>query len=403
MAGSDTHDRGPVLHAADVDALIAFRWDLHRHPELSGEEAETAARIVEMLKPTAPDRLFTGLGGHGVAAVWEGTEAGPSILLRADTDALPIEETGAVPHRSTIPGKAHLCGHDGHTTILVGVARWLARNPPATGRAILLFQPAEEDGAGAARVIADPRFAALSPDYALALHNMPGVPLGAAVLAEGVMNCASRGMKIVLTGRTAHASQPDTGLSPVPAMSRLMRELTALGRGGSQADPDFSLVTVTHAAIGAPAFGVAPGRAELWVALRTQRDSGMQALVAAAQTRVADAARTTGLTAEITWHDVFLHCENAPEATRLLAAALAAEGLPLVPGELPMRASEDFGRYGTHAKAAMMLLGAGEDCPALHNPDYDFPDALIEIGARIFTRCLRTHLSPHAPPVPDGR
>lgn len=392
MAGSETPDRGPVLDTADVAALIAFRRQLHRHPELSGEEAQTAAQIVEMLEPTAPDQLITGIGGHGVAAVWTGAEDGPAILLRADTDALPIAEMGDIPHRSTVPGKAHLCGHDGHMAILAGVARWLGRNPPAKGRAVLLFQPAEEDGSGAARVIADPRFAALAPDYALALHNMPGVPTGTAVLADGIMNCASRGMKIALSGRTAHASQPDTGLSPVPAMSRLMRGLTDLGRGGSQADPGFSLVTVTHAQIGEPAFGVAPGRAELWVTLRTQRDTGMEALVASAERLVAEVAGEYGLKMETTWHDVFRHCENAPEATQLLRAALDAEGIPTAKGDLPMRASEDFGRYGDHAKAAMMLLGAGEHSPALHDPDYDFPDAIIETGARIFIRCLRSRL-----------
>ena len=175
-------------------------------------------------------------------------------------------------------------------------------------------------------------------------------------------------------------------------MAQLMQGLTDLGQGGSQADPGFSLVTVTHARIGEPAFGVAPGRAELWATLRTQRDAGMDALVAAAEAAVAEAAGKSGLNTEITWHDVFRHCENAPEATRLLAAALDAEGIPTTTGDLPMRASEDFGRYGDHAKAAMMLLGAGEQSPALHNPDYDFPDPIIETGARIFIRCLRSHL-----------
>jgi amidohydrolase len=392
MNGSETASRSEYLGDRDIADLTAWRRALHRNPELSGEEVGTAARIVEMLAPSAPDRLLTGLGGHGVAAVYEGPAEGPSILLRCDIDALPIEELGDTPHRSTVPGKAHLCGHDGHTAILAGVARWLGRNRPGRGRAILLFQPAEEDGSGAAKVIADPRFAEITPDFALALHNMPGVPLGAAVLDEGIMNCASRGMRIVLSGRTTHASQPETGLSPAPAVALLVQRLTELGKGGSQADPGFSLVTVTHARIGEPAFGVAPGRAELWVTLRTQRDTGMEALVAAAGAAVADAARTYGLQAETTWHDVFRHCENEPEATRLLASALDAEGIRTAKGDLPMRASEDFGRYGDHSKAAMMLLGAGERSPALHNPDYDFPDSIIETGARIFIQCLRSRL-----------
>lgn len=380
------------LSATDLAVLSDWRHLLHRHPELSGAEAATAARVVEALTPTSPDRLMTGLGGHGVAAVYEGAAPGPAVMLRCELDALPIEEVGTPPYRSETPGTAHLCGHDGHMAILAGVARWLGQNRPVRGRAILLFQPAEEDGAGAARVIADPLFAEIRPDIALALHNMPGVPLGHARLAPGVMNCASRGAKIVLTGRTAHASQPETGVSPAAAMARLVTELTALGRGGDQADPGFSLVTITHARLGEPAFGVAPGRAEIWATLRTQRDAGMEALVAAAEAAVAEAARDSGLGHAVSYHDVFRHCENAPGATALLANALAAEGVPTDATGLPMRASEDFGRFGDVAEAAMMLLGAGVNAPALHNPDYDFPDPLIDTGARIFIRCLQDRL-----------
>ncbi len=392
MTGSDEAASTPVLGADDIAALVAWRHELHRHPELSGEEADTADRIAAMLTLTTPDRLITGLGGYGVAAIYQGAADGPSLLLRCELDGLPIEELGTVSYRSETPGVAHLCGHDGHMAILAGVARWLGRNRPKKGRAILLFQPAEEDGSGAEKVLADPRFSEIRPDYALALHNMPGLPLGHAALKEGVMNCASRGMKIVLKGRTAHASQPETGISPVPALSRLTGALTGLGTGGPQADPAFSLVTVTHARVGEPAFGVAPGRAELWVTLRTQHDTGMNALVAGAETIVAEDAQKAGLEYEITWHDVFRHCENASEATALLRHALKAEAIPVDKGDLPMRASEDFGRFGTVANSAMLQLGAGTSCAALHDPDYDFPDLLIETGARLFIRCLRNSL-----------
>jgi amidohydrolase len=276
--------------------------------------------------------------------------------------------------------------------ILAGTARWLGRNRPARGRAVVLFQPAEEDGSGAARVIADAGFARLVPDYALALHNYPGLPLGHAVLAPGPMNCASRGMKIVLSGRTAHASQPERGQSPAPALARLIAQLTALGQGDRSADPMFAMATVTHAALGEPAFGIAPGRAELWVTLRTQADRTMADLCDRAETAVHAAANADGLAAAITWHDIFHQCENHPEATQLLMQALAAESIPVTEGNLPMRASEDFGRFGAVAKSAMFLLGAGTDSPGLHNPDYDFPDTLIPVGARVFVRALQTRL-----------
>ena len=380
------------LGNADIAELTAWRRALHRLPELSGEEAATAAQVAEMLRACGAGDVLTGLGGHGVAGIWDGAAEGPTVLLRCELDGLPIEETGAVAHRSEVAGKAHLCGHDGHMAVLAGVARWLGRNRPAKGRAILLFQPAEEDGAGAARVIDDPRFAEIRPDVALALHNMPGLPLGHVALAEGAFNCASRGMKIALEGRTAHASAPETGVSPMLALAGLMPRLTALGRGGEVGDPGFSLVTVTHASLGAPAFGVAPGAAELWVTLRSQRDVGMAALVAAAEAAVAEVAQAEGLAWEVGYHDVFRACENHPEAVALLADAVEGEGVPVAPFPLPMRASEDFGRFADHAPAAMFLLGAGETCPALHNPDYDFPDALIATGARLFAACLQRRL-----------
>ncbi|MCB1395805.1 MAG: amidohydrolase [Rhodobacteraceae bacterium] len=382
-------DAAPVLSNSDIAELTDWRRELHRHPELSGEERETAARVCAMLEPTAPDEVMTGLGRHGIAAIYAGTAPGPTVLLRCELDGLPIrEENDALPHCSQTPGKGHLCGHDGHMAILTATARWLGRNRPRTGRVVLLYQPAEEDGSGAEKVIADPRFATISPDFAFALHNFPGLPLGHAMLSEGPANCASRGMRIVLRGRTAHASQPETGTSPAPAMARLVTELTALGTGGKPTDPAFSLVTVTHARLGEPAFGIAPGEAELWVTLRTQRDAGMDALVSAAEAAVADAAGDTGLGWEITYRDVFRHCENDPEATRILREALAQAGVPLREADGPLRGSEDFGRFGDHARAAMFLLGSGSDLPSLHNPDYDFPDALIPVGARVFARVV---------------
>lgn len=376
-----------MLTNADVVDLTAFRHALHRRPEVSGAERETAAAVVGFLAPSGPDLVLTGLGGHGVALVYNGAAEGPTVMIRSELDALPITELTGLAYQSETPGTAHLCGHDGHSTILAGVARVLARQRPARGRAVLLFQPAEEDGSGAAAVLADPRFAAIAPHYAFALHNLPGLPLGKVVLQPGPANCASRGMKIVLSGKTSHAAQPEAGISPALAVARLIPGLMALGPGGDLAD-DFRLVTVTHARMGEPAFGITPGQAQVWATLRTVRDDRMAALVAAAEA-LAEAEGQGGLGVSISYHDIFAACTNDPGATALMAAALQAEGIAQIGGSMPLRASEDFGRFGAGAKAAMFYLGAGEASPALHNPDYDFPDALIPIGARAFVRVIR--------------
>jgi amidohydrolase len=317
------------MSAPDLADLAAFRRRLHERPELSGEERETAGLIAQALAPTGPDLVISGLGGHGLAFVYEGRDPGPTLMFRAELDALPIEEVSQASHRSRIPGKGHLCGHDGHMATLASMGREFARSRPQRGRAVLLFQPAEETGAGAAAVIADPKFDAIAPDFMFAWHNMPGLPLGRAVIAPGPSACASRGLRAALSGRTAHASSPEQGVSPMRALARLMPELTALGRGGAL-DAGFSLVTVTHAELGERAFGVAPGHAELWATLRTLTDVSMSELVERAEHLVRAAAGAEGLAVEISYSDVFAHCENAPQAVARIVGALEAQGVPWI-------------------------------------------------------------------------
>lgn len=377
-----------TLTNSDIAELTAFRRDLHRHPELSGQERETAQRVVSALSNHPPDTVLTGLGGHGIAAVYQGSADGPTVLFRAELDALPIHEISDAPHASATAGKGHLCGHDGHTTILMALARLLSRQRPAKGRVVLMFQPAEETGAGAAAVIDDPRFETIAPDFAFSLHNKPGLSLGHVGLIAGPVNCASRGLRLEFEGKPAHASEPENGISPMAALSQLMPKLTALSHSTTQ-DPDFTLVTVTHAQMGAPAFGIAPGDATLFATLRTLTDDRMNALCETALRMVNETAQQNGLTVTHGFEDVFLHCENHPQATDILRTALDALNIGHDASGLPMRASEDFGRFGHSAKSAMLFLGAGIDHAALHNPDYDFPDDLIPTGARIFEQVTR--------------
>lgn len=376
-----------TLTDTDLAELTAWRQDRHRHPEVSGAEAATAAATVAALALLAPDAVLTGLGGHGVAAVFAGAEPGPTVMLRAELDALPIVEASGVDHASTVAGVAHLCGHDGHSACLLGVARVLSRRRPARGRVVLLFQPAEEDGAGAAAVMADPGFARIRPDWAFALHNMPGVPLGEVRVWSGPANCASVGLRLRLTGRTAHAGTPHTGLSPVPALLAMVPRLQALGPGGDLG-PGFRLVTITHLSAGEPAFGISPGTAELWLTLRCLLDAPMAALKADALAIADSVASAQGVALQASWHDDFAACQNDPAAVARIEAALQRAGIRFRPDE-PMRPSEDFGRFRqSGAMSAMFLLGAGEDHPALHDPRYDFPDTLIPVAVRAFTEIV---------------
>ncbi|RRH76587.1 amidohydrolase [Falsigemmobacter faecalis] len=380
-----------MLSNSDIHELTEFRHHLHRHPEVSGEEAWTAEEIRKAMSALNPSQLLTGLGGHGVAAVFEGAEPGPTVLFRCELDALPIEELTGADFASEIPGKGHQCGHDGHMAILTGLGRLISRRPPAKGRIVLMYQPAEEDGSGAALVIADPAFAAIRPDWAFSLHNFPGTPLGTFAIEAGDANCASRGLKVVLTGHTSHASTPEFALSPALSLARLIPRVMEMGPGSNHLDGDFRLVTVTHAKMGEEAFGITPGRAELWMTLRCVRDEAMEDLLQAVIAAVEAEASATGLSAEFSHHDVFNACTNDPEATARIIAAAETAGVVRCDGQFPMRGSEDFGLFGSRAgaKSAMFRLGSGYETANLHNPDYMFPDAVIEPGVRLFHQVAR--------------
>lgn len=377
-----------MLTNLDLMELTEFRRELHRYPELSGEEVGTARKIADALIPMSPTRVLTGLGGHGVAAVFDSGKDGLTVLFRAELDALPIQECNNIQWSSQISGKSHVCGHDGHVTMLLALGRMISRQPVAQGRVVLMFQPAEEDGSGAKAVVADPAYQDIQADWAFAIHIEPGRPFGYVSTCAGLINCASLGLKIKLSGKTAHAADPEDGVSPALAVAELIPALDALGAGGSL-DEDFRLVTMTHVKIGEPSFGVAPGDAEVFATLRTTGDDGMESLETMARALAVAAAEKFGLSVGFEVCDNFAASINDPDAYIVATTAMDAIGVAYGDAGVPMRASEDFGVFGWNAKAAMLCLGPGEDYAALHNPDYDFPDDLIPIGSAIFERIAR--------------
>lgn len=377
-----------MLSNSDLVELTQLRRTLHQRPEVSGQEANTAQMIKTELDPLNPTQILTGLGGHGVAGIFDSGIDGPTLLFRAELDALPIHEISDNPWRSQIDGTGHLCGHDGHMTMLLGLGRLLSRRPVATGRVILMFQPAEEDGSGARAVVADPAYNQIRPDWAFAIHNEPGRPFAHVSTRAGLINCASQGQKITLTGKTAHAANPEDGLSPALAVSQLIPALDALGCA-EKLDDDFRLVTVTHTQIGEPSFGIAPGAAVVYATLRTPNDDAMHSLETQARDIAQTLATQHGLGIKFEVFDDFAASINDSAATDVAIAAMDALNVPNSDFGLPMRASEDFGVFGWDAKAAMLCLGTGIDHAALHNPDYDFPDDLIPIGTQIFDRIAR--------------
>ncbi|AHM59602.1 amidohydrolase [Flammeovirgaceae bacterium 311] len=379
--------------AGILPELIQLRQHLHKHPELSGREVATARHLEAFLQKYRPTRLLKELGGTpgitgtGLAAVWEGTAEGPTIMFRADIDALPIPEKNAFAYASQNSGISHKCGHDGHAAMVAGLAPLLHRHKPARGRIVLFMQPAEETGEGASALLGDPQFKDLKPDYIFGLHNLPGYPLGQLVLREGTFCAASRGLRIVLTGGTAHAAEPEQGLSPAGALAQLLQTLPFLP--GKLPHRELLLLTLTHAQMGEPSFGISPGQAMLQATLRANLEEEMTALSQAVEAQIRAVAREYGLEVDLSYHEVFPVTQNSAEVYAILRNAAAASGLSVHTKEEPFRWSEDFGHYNKLAPSGFFGIGSGTGQPNLHNASYDFPDALLPYGLQMYRALIR--------------
>ncbi len=373
----------------DLSNIAGLRRNLHALAELSCHEEATAAFIAEKLATSAPDNLLTGLGGHGVLAVFNGTQPGPSVMLRAELDALPIAETLDLEHASFSPGVAHKCGHDGHMAMLLGVAARMHTAPPARGRVMLLFQPAEENGTGAAAVMADPKFNHLHPQWIFALHNLPGYPVNTVLVTPGPFCAASAGIKITLTGKTSHAAYPEAGISPGRAMAQLVLELINLPDTITK-DDHLALVTIVHSQLGQPAMGISPARATISATLRANRDKILTSLKDAARSCVEQIAASEKLQWSLTISDEFPAVFNDPQAVAIARDSARQLGLAVAaPAESPFRWSEDFGHLTARGRGALIGLGAGLDHPALHTEDFDFNDSLLPTGIALLTNICR--------------
>jgi len=364
-----------------LSKLAALRQELHSRPEQSNSEEATAARICALLAAHHPDQIISGLGGHGLAFVFDGAEPGPCVAFRCELDALPIHETNTFAYRSQHAGVAHKCGHDGHMAIVVGLGLRAAAKRPRRGRLVLLFQPAEETGEGATRMALEPAFQTLGIETLFALHNLPEYPLGTVVVRSGPFTCASVGLTVRLRGKTAHAAHPEDGISPALPMCAIIAGLKQLPARVS----GFCRVTVVGAKLGEAAFGTAPGEAQVMATLRAEADSDLEQVKAGALDLIAIEAEKGGLTHKISYCDAFPAGTNHPQAVQHICRAAKALNAPLHHLEAPLRFSEDFGCLTRGIRGAMFGLGSGPG-PGLHNPDYDFPDALIGPGLDLFQR-----------------
>ena len=321
-----------------------------------------------------------------MAFVFKGKIPGIRTLYRCELDALPIAELGEKEHKSQVSGKAHLCGHDGHMAILCGLGERLAEQRPEKGEVVLLFQPAEETGQGAKAVLKDPGFGQILPDQAFALHNLPGFPLHQIMMKSGAFAAGSTGMTISLLGKTSHAAHPEAGINPAEAMAKLIQILPSLP---AQLE-GFGLVTLIHAELGSKAFGTSAGAGSLSATFRAFNQEELEKLIRMAKEAAESIARKYELKVEFSFQESFAVSKNDPEVTQLGKKAIQELGLEIVEKAGPFRWSEDFGAFTQVCPAFLFGLGAGKNCPQLHEPTYDFPDEIIETGVKIFEGIVRS-------------
>jgi amidohydrolase len=367
----------------EMTELVALRRELHAHAELAGQEVETSRIIRTFIESHEPHGLVTELGGFGLAAVFEGLKEGPSLMFRAEIDAVPVQESNDVDYRSCRSGVSHTCGHDGHAAIVAGLAGKLHRHPPRRGRVVLLFQPAEETGAGALDVLDDERFDSIAPAWIFALHNLPRETFGEVQIRSGPFAAGSVGAILRFRGKTSHAAYPEQGKSPAVAVAQLIQALTALP-DSIRPDNGIARLTVIHARFGEAAFGTTPGEAEVMATLRSDREDVLDRLRETVVDQAQRIARAHGLEHTHSWTEDFPVTTNHPEAVAMVEAVAETSGVAVALRDEAYPWSEDFGWFTRRFSGAIFGLGAGHEYPALHSPEYDFPDDLIPLGVVLF-------------------
>lgn len=369
--------------------IIELRQTLHQNPEVSNQEFETSEQIATFINALAPSEVIR-LSKTGLAFVFKGEKPGKTIMFRSELDALPIAEKSSLIYASVNQNVAHVCGHDGHMAILAGLAQKIAKDPPKYGKVVLLFQPAEEVEQGARDVIEDPNFKDIEPDYIYALHNIPGIEKHKIALKNGSFSAASKGMTIKLFGKTSHAAEPENGISPANAISQIIQKLNEI-IGNKNLFKDLTLLTFIHIKLGEISFGTSPGYAEIRITLRSFENEDMELLTHACENTIREISEKEHLKYEISYNESFPASVNNDECVSIVEQSAKQNNLEIKYNEKPYKWSEDFGYYSQKHKACLFGLGSGISQPQLHNPDFDFPDEIIETGINMFYQIYKSN------------
>jgi len=382
-----------VNRVADLHAEIAaWRQDIHAHPELRYDVQRTAALVTEKLRSFGCDEVATGIGQTGVVGVIRGRGNGKVVGLRADMDALPLEEETALPYRSTVAGKMHACGHDGHTAMLLGAAKYLSETRNFAGSVVVIFQPAEEGGAGALAMIKDGLMSRFGIQEVYGMHNCPGLPVGEFALRPGPIMASADHLTIEIEGKGGHAARPHMAIDTILVGAQIVNQLQSIV--ARNVDPLEAAVVSICAFQSGHTDNVIPQHATLRGTARAFTPEVRDLLRTRVTEVVEGTARLYGATAKIAYTNGYPVVVNHEEQTAF-AASVAREvaGKERVDVAFPPRmAAEDFAFMLNERPGAFIWIGNG-DSAGLHHPAYNFNDEAILAGTSYWVRLAESALA----------
>lgn len=376
------------------EEITAWRHDIHRHPEILYDVHRTAGFVAEKLRAFGVDEVVTGIGRTGVVGVIRGRKGSRdrAIGLRADMDALPITETTGKPYASETIGRMHACGHDGHTAMLLGAARYLTETRNFDGRAVLIFQPAEEGGAGGKAMLDDGLMDRFGIAEVYGMHNMPGIPVGHFATRVGAVMASTDEFRITVHGRGGHAAYPHDTVDPVVVVAAIIQGVqTIVARN---VDPlDAAVVSITRVEAGT-ASNVIADFATIAGTARTLRPGVRELVETRLRTMIGAIAAAFGATVDIAYKHNYPVTVNHPAQTeRAIAVASSIAGPDRVDTATPpIMGAEDFSYMLEARPGSFIFIGNGET-PGLHNPGYDFNDAIIPMGCSYWVRLVEETLA----------
>jgi amidohydrolase len=373
-----------------IEDFIKIRKRLHQHPEISTKEVKTKAHIKQLMHEQWPNAQVEHAEHDSlIISRCASSTTSNHIAFRCELDALPIQETNDFKHKSLIQGASHKCGHDGHMAILIRLAFLLNQNFPSDTRISLICQSAEETGIGAQEILKHSSLLKKHPlDYIFALHNVPSYPKGSVIVKSGLFTPSVVSAKTRLIGKESHAAEPQNGVNPANAISDIISGIDQLKKDTESAYRQF-IATPVYLQMGSESYGTSAGDGTVGYTFRTTDYQSLTDFKNNYQQLIQNVCDKADLTYLTGWFEEFPSVINDFDSTEKVIQSANALSYPIQQKENAFAWGEDFGAFTQKYKGAMFGLGAGEDIPNLHNPDYDFEDDLIEIGSNLFYEIIQ--------------